>query len=200
MSNYRVNTGHQNLVKFVSVAMLSAVAFVLMLFEFPLLPSNYLKMDFGDVPAIVGGVIFGPVWAVVIELVKNVLELLIRGMGTQMGFGNLMNFIIGCAFCIPYCAIIRKFFKASSHNTAAGIIVSSIVSTVITVGIGFAANYFIAPLFFKYFLETEIGPEGALAAAITATAFNPIKCAILVVISALLVTLVIPRIKKAVKI
>ena len=194
------NSSHQYLVKFVSVAMLSAVAFVLMLFEFPLLPSNYLKMDFGDVPAIIGGLLFGPIWAVVIELLKNVLELLVRGAGSQMGFGNLMNFIIGCAFCIPYCAIVRRAFKDPSRSKAANTVVASIVATVITVAIGFAANYVIAPLFFKYFLKIELDSNGALAAALTATAFNPIKCAILIVISALLVALVVPRIKKAVKI
>ena len=199
MSNKRTNSSHQFLFKFVSIAMLSAVAFVLMLFEFPLLPSNYLKMDFGDVPEIVGGLLFGPVWAVVIELFKNILELIIRGAGTQMGFGNLMNFIIGCAFCIPYCTIARKFFLGAQKKNAGSIVAASVAATAITVAVGFGANYVIAPLFFKYFLKIELDSNGALAAATTARAFNPIKCAILVVISALLLTLVIPRIKKAVK-
>ena len=43
----------------VATAMLSAVALVLMLLEFPLLPAApYLKMDFSDIPAVLAGVLF----------------------------------------------------------------------------------------------------------------------------------------------
>jgi len=49
--------------RLVSVAILSAVALVLYLLEFPLLPAaTYLKMDFSDIPAVFGGVLFGPAY------------------------------------------------------------------------------------------------------------------------------------------
>lgn len=202
MSNQRRTQSTNNLFVFVSVAMLSAVAFVLMLLEFPLITSSYLKMDFGDIPAIIGGIIFGPVYSVIIELVKNVLELVIKGMGTQMGFGNLMNFIVGCSFALPYSIIIRRFFDESESNKGKTIslVVASVVATVITVGLGFVANLGIAPLFFKYFLNITLGFDGALNAAVVATIFNPIKCAILVAIMAIVVTVALPRIRKAIKI
>lgn len=205
MSNKTLNTRNKSQNKmfvFVSIAMLSAVAFVLMLFEFPLITSSYLKMDFSDVPAIIGGIIFGPVYSVVIELVKNILELVIKGMGTQMGFGNLMNFIVGCAFAVPYSIIIRRFFDKSESDKGkvVSLVVASIVSTIITVGLGFVANLGIAPLFFKYFLGIALDFDGALAAAVAATIFNPIKCVILIAIMAIVVTLALPRIRKAIKI
>ncbi|MBR5273236.1 MAG: ECF transporter S component [Clostridia bacterium] len=205
MSNRTLTTrkgSQSNLFVFVSVAMLSAVAFVLMLWEFVLLPSNYLKMDFSDIPAIIGGIFFGPIYSVVIELIKNILELVVKGMGTQMGFGNLMNFVVGCAFAVPYSAVIRGLYKKNktSGTMAWGIVLASVISTGITVVVGYFANLGIAPLFFKYFLETEIGWEGAKNAALVATMFNPIKCAILVAIMALFVTLALPRIRKAIKI
>ena len=53
-------TKSQHLQALVATAMLSAVALVLMLLEFPLLPAApYLKMDFSDVPAVLAGVLFG---------------------------------------------------------------------------------------------------------------------------------------------
>ena len=56
------------------IGMLSAVSFVLFLFEFPVIPSlGHLKLDFSDVPAMVSGVLFGPVSAVVVELIKNLI-------------------------------------------------------------------------------------------------------------------------------
>ncbi len=199
MSNKSLNSRNRSqnkLLVFVSVAMLSAVAFVLMLFEFPLITSSYLKMDFSDIPAIIGGIIFGPIYSVVIELVKNILELVIKGMGTQMGFGNLMNFIVGCSFALPYSIIIRRFFD---KNKVISIVVASVVSTIITVGLGFFANLGIAPLFFKYFLNINLDFNGALNAAVAATIFNPIKCAILIAVMAIVVTLALPRIRKAIK-
>jgi len=204
MSNKSLNARNKSQNKmfvFVSVAMLSAVAFVLMLLEFPLITSSYLKMDFSDVPAIIGGIIFGPVYSVVIELVKNILELIIKGMGTQMGFGNLMNFIVGCCFAVPYSIIIRRFFDKSESDKGkvVSLVVASVVSTVITVALGFVANLGIAPLFFKYFLGITLDFNGALDAAVAATIFNPIKCAILIAIMAIVVTLALPRIRKAIK-
>ncbi|MBE6995021.1 MAG: ECF transporter S component, partial [Ruminococcaceae bacterium] len=46
----------------VSVAMLSAVAYVLMLIDFsvPLMPS-FIKMDLSDLPALIGAYALGPV-------------------------------------------------------------------------------------------------------------------------------------------
>ena len=202
MSNKSLNARNNSQNKmfvFVSVAMLSAVAFVLMLFEFPLITSSYLKMDFSDIPAIIGGIIFGPIYSVIIELVKNVLELVIKGMGTQMGFGNLMNFIVGCAFAVPYSIIVRRFYENSKSEKGKvfSLIIASIVSAIITVVLGFFANLGIAPLFFKYFLNIPLDFNGALSAAIAATIFNPIKCVILIAIMAIVVTVALPRIRKA---
>jgi riboflavin transporter FmnP len=150
---------------------------------------------------VIGGIIFGPVYSIVIELVKNILELVIKGMGTQMGFGNLMNFIVGCAFAVPYSIIIRRLYKKKSDKgQAVSIIVASAVSTIITVGLGFFAKLGIAPLFFKYFLNIDLDFNGALNAAVAATVFNPIKCAILIVIMAIVVSLALPRIRKAIRI
>lgn len=203
MSNRTLNgKTRNNTFVFVSVAMLSAVAFVLMLLEFPLITSSYLKMDFSDVPAIIGGIFFGPVYSVVIELVKNILELVIKGMGTQMGFGNLMNFIVGCAFAVPYSIVIRRMYKKSEskNGNTLHIVAASVISTVIMVVLGFFANLGIAPFFFRYFLEIELDFNGALNAAVAATIFNPIKCAILIAIMALVVIFALPRIRKAIRI
>ena len=99
-----------HLIRVAACAMLSAMSFVLFLLEFPVTPPamGHLKMDFSDIPALFAGVVFGPFYAVVVELVKNVLELITKGIGTQMGFGNLMNFIVGCAYVVPFSFVLRK--------------------------------------------------------------------------------------------
>ncbi len=65
--------------KLVVISMLSSIAFVLMLlnFPFPGLP-DYLKIDFSDVPAIIAILIYGPLAGIAVEAIKNVLQYIIQ--------------------------------------------------------------------------------------------------------------------------
>ena len=74
--------------KLAVAGMLSAVAFVLMYVEFPipaLIPS-FIKLDVSDLPELLAAFALGPVWGVVVTLLKN--EILRRGIlpyyGTSM--------------------------------------------------------------------------------------------------------------------
>ncbi len=177
-------------------AMLSAMSFVLMLLEFPVTPPamGHLKMDFSDIPALFVGVIFGPVYAVVVELEKNLLELVFKGIGTQMGFGNLMNFIVGCAFVVPFSIVLRR--KKDKMKETKTILIAGICGLLSIVVIGIGANYFIAPLFFEKFLHIEIGPEALWAAVGSATALNAIKGVVLTVVSFPIVKGMLDTVKK----
>ncbi len=188
-------TDKNNLVKIVIVAMLTAVSFVLFLLEFPVIPSvGHLKLDLSDIPALLASILFGPLPAVVIELVKNVIELLVKGMGTQMGFGNMMNFIVGCAFVVPFGLIYKK------HKSMKGILLACAVSIVTILIVGLGANYFITPLFFRYFLGIEVGSEALWSAIGAAEIINLIKGIMLSVISFPVAKVIVPTIKRAVKI
>ncbi len=177
------------------LAMLSAVAFVLFLLEFPVIPSlSHLKLDFSDVPALVAGVIYGPIPAAVVELMKNLIELIVKGMGTQMGYGNLMNFIVGCAYVVPFSVVYRKMAKAEKSNK--GIAFGSLAGVCAILVLGFGANYFIAPLFFKHFLGINLDSAGIWAAVWGATAINAIKGIMLSVLSLPLIKVLVERLRK----
>ncbi len=194
MSNKSKNN---SITKVSIIAMLSAVSFVLFLLEFPVIPSlAHLKLDFSDVPALIAGVIYGPFSAVAVEFIKNLIELLVKGVGTQMGFGNLMNFIVGCAYVVPFSICYRKFDKVSKIKT---ILIGSVCGIISILAFGFLANYFIAPLFFKYFLGVELDSAGLWAAVWGATAINAIKGVMLSVLSYPLIKVVIDRLKKLIK-
>ena len=100
-------------VRLVLISLLSAIAFVLMMLEFPIFAAipglQHLKLDFGDVPAAFAGALLSPGVGVVVELIKNLLELLVRGIGSQMGFGNLMNLLVGCAYVVPFALLYKRF-------------------------------------------------------------------------------------------
>lgn len=172
-------------VRLVLISLLSAIAFVLMMLEFPIFAAipglQHLKLDFGDVPAALAGVLLSPGVGVVVELIKNLLELLVRGIGSQMGFGNLMNLLVGCAYVAPFALLYRRF-SGRFHTRAASLTLAGVLATFVMVVIGAAGNYVIAPLFFRYFLHTELTGAVLLAAVGGATALNAVKGVLVTVI------------------
>ena len=59
------------------IGKVQAIALILMYMDFPIIPMfPWLKLDFSDVPALMGTFAFGPVVGVVIELIKNYFMIL----------------------------------------------------------------------------------------------------------------------------
>ena len=79
----------------VQVAMLGAAAVVLMFFDIPLpfAPSFY-KIDLSEVPVLIGAFAMGPLAGAAIELIKILLNLVMKG-STTAGVGEVANFLIG---------------------------------------------------------------------------------------------------------
>lgn len=200
MEQKKMNRLINRLIILAVCAMLSAMSFVLMLLEFPITPPamGHLKMDFSDIPALFAGVIYGPLYAVIIELVKNILELITKGVGTQMGFGNLMNFIVGCAYVVPFSLVLRK--HKSEMKETKNILIAAFSGLITIVVLGIGANYFIAPMFFKHFLGITLDDAGLWTAVLSATALNAIKGLMLSVIAFPLVKGMVDRVKKIAKI
>ena len=109
-------------------AMLSAVAFMLMFLDFtiPFLIPSFVQMDFSELPALLASFSLGPVYGVMVCLVKNLIHLTITSTG---GAGELCNFLLGACFVpviflVPYFNIIlsvciggkSKFFKLSTFS------------------------------------------------------------------------------------
>lgn len=134
-----INTKNRHrLITIAKIAILSALASVIMLLEFPLLfvAPGYYKFDFSELVVMVGGFSMGPVAAVIIELVKNLLNLLFNGTVTG-GVGELGNFIVGCSFTVT-ASLIYKF-----HKSKKGAIVSLLSGTLALALLGIVFNYFV---------------------------------------------------------
>lgn len=119
------------------VGVLSAVATVLMLIEFPLwFAPNFYQLDFSEVPVLLGTFALGPVAGIAIEFIKILINFVLNGTITG-GIGELANFIIGCSFIIPAGYIYKN--KKSLTTAIIGLIVGTIsMSTV-----GSLINYFV---------------------------------------------------------
>ncbi len=82
----------------VKMAILAALGAILMLIEIrlPIFP-GILKLEIGDLPALLGSLAMGPLAGIVIELMKNIINMLLDFTLT-FGIGELSNFIVGSAF------------------------------------------------------------------------------------------------------
>ena len=83
------------------IAMFSAIAFILMYFDFPLgFAPPFYKLDFSELPVLLGSFILGPVAGVLIEVLKILLKLAVKGTDTAL-VGEFSNFVIGCSYILP---------------------------------------------------------------------------------------------------
>lgn len=113
----------------VNIGMLAAIAIILMLFDIPLpfAPSFY-EIDFSEVPVMVGCFAMGPFAGALIEFVKILLNFVFTGTDTA-GVGELANFIIGCALCVPAGLIYRR--KRTRTTALVGVAVGTVAMTVL---------------------------------------------------------------------
>lgn len=132
--------------KIAAIGMLSAMAAVLMLFEIPLFfAPPFYKLDFSELPVLIGTFAYGPAAGVMMEFLKILLKLVIKGTSTAF-VGELANFAVGCSFIIPASAI--YLFKKSKKTAIVACVVGTLVMTVF--GTSFNAIYLL-PAFAKLF-------------------------------------------------
>lgn len=94
--------------RFIKLSLLSAIAVILMYIDFPVIPIfPWLKIDLSDVPALMGAFAFGPLAGLIIELMKNLLILIVKGTGTAF-VGELANFLVGVALVWPAAMVYKK--------------------------------------------------------------------------------------------
>lgn len=133
-----------------AIAMLSAVATVLMLFEIPLwFAPGFYKLDLSEVPVLVGAFALGPLAGIIIELIKVVVNLFIDGSMT-MGVGELANFIIGCSFVVPASFIYQR------HKSVKSALIGMIIGTIIMTTLGSFLNAVVLLPAFSFFTKTPI--------------------------------------------
>ena len=173
----------------VKVSMLSAVATVLMLLEFPLpfIAPSFYEIDFSEVPALIGAFAMGPMAGVVIEAIKILLNFLINGSITG-GVGELSNFVLGVAFVLPAGLIYKR--EKTKKNALLGITLGGIFMVIL----GCFSNAFVMiPLYSKMMpLDAIIAQAAAIWPVIDNTfkfvllcvvPFNIVKAALVTVVT-----------------
>lgn len=142
------NSNTPNVRSLTATAMLSAVAFILMYLEIaiPIIPS-FIKFDFSDLPGIVAAFALGPVYGVLVCLIKNLLHL---AFSQSMFVGELSNFILGAVFAFTAGLIYHK--KKSKKTALIGGIVGALVMGLVSI----VSNYFVVYPVYYNFMPQEV--------------------------------------------
>ena len=129
--------------------MLSAIAFILMYLDFsiPMLIPGFIKMDFSELPALIGAFAYGPSCGILVCLVKNLLHLTVTTTG---GVGEFANFMLGAIF-VGTAGFIYKYKKTKKNA-----IIASVVGAVLMGIAAFPVNLFITYPFYYNFMEKEV--------------------------------------------
>lgn len=134
----------------VFMGMFSALAAVLMLFEFPLpfIAPSFYGLDLAEVPVLVGSFALGPVAGVIMEAVKILIKLILKP--TSTGFvGEFANFAIGCSLVVPAGLVYR--FKKNKNGAVLGMITGTVFMAVA----GVVINALVMLPFYSNFMPLE---------------------------------------------
>lgn len=155
MTVIMLNTKRISTRKIAVIAVMSAIATVIYYLDFPVpLMPRFIKLDLSNVISLITGFALGPVSGVLVCLIKNAIHLLIKGLGTTMGVGDIFDFVTGAVFTLTASLIYRK------NKTKKGAVIASLIGTLVFTIVSLPLNYFVTyPIYAKAFggMEAIIG-------------------------------------------
>ncbi|MEK2458865.1 Gx transporter family protein [Lactiplantibacillus plantarum] len=138
---------HTTLHRLVGIALLGAIAYILMLLEFPILPvAPWMKIDFSDIPILIGLFLFGVGGAFVITIIKLLLHSAMMGFAIYDLIGSFASFL-GTAVLILAFALVLRYYRG---NPKWRMPVAIVVTTIGLVVIESLANLtFVLPFYLQ---------------------------------------------------
>ncbi|WKF77884.1 Gx transporter family protein [Lactiplantibacillus plantarum] len=163
---------HTTLHRLVGIALLGAIAYILMLLEFPILPvAPWMKIDFSDIPILIGLFLFGVGGAFVITIIKLLLHSAMMGFAIYDLIGSFASFL-GTAVLILAFALVLRYYRG---NPKWRMPVAIVVATIGLVVIESLANLtFVLPFYLQVMgMKLSMSPNTVVLVAVIP--FNLIK-------------------------
>lgn len=166
------------------IGIFTAIAYVLYLFDFPILPSTpvfFLELDFSNAFVMIGGFTLGPVAGVIIAVLKELIHALT--VGHTMFVGELANIL----FVLPYMLIPAIVYK--KHKGLKTVIITLILGCLALLAVCIPVNYLLNFPAFYYFGGLGTWQEGmqlTLDLWYWVLLFNGIKVVLITVVTLVL--------------
>lgn len=141
-------------IKIVVVGILAALAWIISRFTFPILPwAPFLKIDFSDIPILLGMYVFGPMAGVAIAGVRSLLSYVMSGGEAGFPIGDTAAFLATLSYTLP----IYYLIKDRIPNMKSTLLSSGLGTVSLTVVLSALNWAFIAPMY-MYVMGFSVGP------------------------------------------
>ncbi|KRL58416.1 hypothetical protein FC69_GL000286 [Latilactobacillus fuchuensis DSM 14340 = JCM 11249] len=179
----------------VGVAMLGAISFIVMFFEFPIiLAFPFLKVDFSDVIVLLGTFIYGPLGGIGVAVIRSVLHFIMTGASLPSLVGDFAGVLASIFYLLPFYYLFKRQKSVVKGQIFAGV-VSSISMTIVMV----LANWlFILPLYIRL-MGLNLGMSTLQYVLIGLVPFNLIKGGLVTVVFGILYLRILPWLKQHMK-
>lgn len=143
-------------------AVMGAIAFILMMFSFPILPAiPFLKVDFSDVPILFTTFLFGPWSGAGAAFVRNFLHYMQTGGNAGYPIGDIASFIATLSYCLPIYYILRNYDLRLSKQVETAkyyvkVCFAFAIGSVLMTFVLSLANYYVITPFYMAVMNFEI--------------------------------------------
>lgn len=163
--------------KIVTVGILAALAWVVSQFSFPLLPwAPFLKIDFSDIPILLGMYVYGPMSGIAIAAIRSLLSYVMTGGEAGFPIGDTAAFFATLSYTLPIYYVIRNKKPSMKQAILGGSVATLSLTAVLSV-----LNWLvIAPLYMTV-MGFSVGPMRDYL-AISVIPFNLLKGAFVAII------------------
>lgn len=143
--------GVSSIKRLVAVAMLAAISFVLLFIGFPVLPGfSFLKVDFANLPILIGAVAFGPIWGAVTAVLGGLLDVMFKDGGPVGVLGVAANLLATLSYVLPIYYWTKNSARESGKTRVRKLMVGIGVGTILMTIVMSLANLFVLlPIYMK---------------------------------------------------
>lgn len=140
--------------KLTFIGILAAMAWIISFFSFPLLYwAPFLKVDFSDIPIILGMYVYGPLSGIAIGAVRSLLSYVASGGEAGFPIGDTTAFIATISYTLPIYYLIKD--KKLSRKKM--LMASAIATVSLTVTMAILNWLVVAPLYMRV-MGFSVGP------------------------------------------
>ncbi|KZL41032.1 ECF transporter S component [Secundilactobacillus collinoides] len=169
----------------VIMSLFAGISFLLMFISFPILPFvSYLKVDFSDIPILLGMIMFGPAGGILIAAIKSLLYWLLTGVDVANLIGIVASFISSMSLLLPIAAVLKHTQGKKLWTRLIWSILASTISLSVVMGL---LNYFILTPLYISVLGMKITMPLAKLVLFGVVPFNLIKGVLVGVVFAIVV-------------
>ncbi|GAX01938.1 ECF transporter S component [Secundilactobacillus silagei] len=112
----------------VIMSLFAGISFLLYFISFPILPFvSYMKVDFSDIPILLGMIMFGPLGGIIIAAIKGLLYWLLTGVDVANLIGVGAGFVASVSFLLPIYWVLKYVRK---YRTVTRLILAVIAGTI----------------------------------------------------------------------